>query len=123
VNIKLRNAVLKQVSTDREYAEQVAKDAARNGADAGWPGFTMTVDCVKFAKKYRKDIVADLLDMSDSCGENLIGMMRNWKYLKDVPELSIAAAITGGTWDKEEDEFVLEQMAWYALEEAGNALD
>ena len=123
MNIKLRNAVLKQVSNDKEYAEQVAKDAARNGADAGWPGFTMTVDCVKFAKKHRKAIVQDLVDMSDSYDENLLGMMRTWKYLKDVPELSIAAALTGGAWDKEEDEFVLEQMAWYALEEAGNALD
>lgn len=121
MNTKLKNAVLRQISKDKEYAKECAISASRHGADGGFPGFTLTVDCVKFAKKYRKEIVQCLLEMSESCGENLIGMMRNWKYLKDVEELSFAAALTGGEWD--ESDRVLEQMAWFALEEAGATLD
>jgi hypothetical protein len=125
VNPKLINAVLRQISKDKEYAKQCAVDASRHGADGGFPGFTMTVDCVKFAKKYRELIVEEIVEMSESCGENVLTYMREWKYLKqlEIAELSIAAALTGGEWDLDEDDQVLEQMAWFALEQVGNAID
>jgi hypothetical protein len=125
VNTKLINAVLRQISKDRKYAKQCAVDAAHHGASAGWPGFTATRDCIQFAKKHRKLIVEHLVQWSESFDENVIVSMREWKYLKQwqVHELSIAAALTGGKWDEEQDGEVLEQLAWFALEEAGNALD
>jgi hypothetical protein len=86
--------------TDDEVAE-----AGRQGADAGFPGFTYFKDTIKFYNDYEKEIWAVLVEQADQMGEDVLKFISSFRT--KVNSL---------------DEFK-NLLAWYALEEAGRYLE
>jgi hypothetical protein len=82
-------------------------EAGLHGADAGWPGFTLTLDCVQFFQD-NADGIWDMAvqvaeDLGQNVGELIAGfgrkdMLDNWQTFQNL-------------------------MAWFALEETGRYLE
>lgn len=116
----LAAAVLEQLGGDEEDV-QTAIDAAMNGADGGFHGFTYTRDCVDFVVKHREIITQAVEGMASDLGEDPIAFVRGFNCLDDdTPTRDIARALYGGG---EADDQVMNALAWFALEEVGQGLD
>lgn len=82
------------------------REAGRYGADAGWPGFTYTQDCVEFYKENERDIWELLADFADDMG---------------MEPMELIASFRGADMAKTPDGLAT-LLAWFALEEAGRWL-
>jgi hypothetical protein len=122
----LQKAVLRQLGGGTEAIES-AKDAARHGADAGFPGFTYYKDTLSFTHRYRSEIAEAVAELARDLGETPIGFVRGFRCLdKSIPEQAIAVSLYGGRTPKsiEYDLMQVENaLAWFALEEVGRALE
>jgi hypothetical protein len=89
---------------DRLGADQepgVIRDLAEHGADAGWGGFTYTVDCVEFFDAHEDTI----MDMAWEDAENF-GYPNVVTFVASFGQADMADSIDG----------YKNLMAWYALE-------
>ena len=79
-------------------------EAARHGADSGWPGFTYTSDCVDFYNAHEDAIQAWLHEDADSQGVTVPVMISHFgrSEMADTPD------------------GLANLLAWYALERAGH---
>lgn len=84
------------------------REAGEHGADAGWPGFTYTSDCVEFYTANRTAIWELAQQMADDFG------------YKNVPEL-VASFIRSEMADSPDGFENL--LAWFALEKVGRWLE
>ncbi len=93
------------------------EDIINNGADSGFSGFIYTKDCVKFWKKYKKDILKLLESVSDDLGQSAVTTVKDFEYIKNsnYTENEIAKALYG-KYNQEYD-YIYNTMAWFALEE------
>jgi 1-aminocyclopropane-1-carboxylate deaminase/D-cysteine desulfhydrase-like pyridoxal-dependent ACC family enzyme len=93
------------------------EDIINNGADSGFSGFIYTKDCVKFWKKYKKDILKLLESVSDNLGQSAVTTVKDFEYIKNsnYTENEIAKALYG-KYNQEYD-YIYNTMAWFALEE------
>ena len=105
----LTKAVREQISADDdEEWEGTMHDVARGGADAGWPGFTYTRDCVKFYEENETDILNLATDMASELGHANVAEM--------VAGFGRADMLDGdGGWAN--------LLAWFALEEVARSVD
>jgi len=123
----LARAVLNELGGDDD-AIQTAMDAARYGADAGFPSFTYYKDTCAFTKKHRRAIRAAVEDMAEQLGEkSAVGLVKGFRCLRDgIEESAIALALYGGHGGEDEEDGVMlveNALAWFALEEVGRALE
>jgi len=93
------------------------EDIVNNGADSGFSGFIYTEDCVKFWRKYKKDILKLLESASDNLGQSAVIIVKDFEYIRnsDYTENEIAEALYG-KYNQEYD-YIYNTMAWFALEE------
>ena len=79
-------------------------EAARHGADAGWPGFTYTQDCVDFYNANEDAIQEWLHEDADNFGQTVPEMIAGFgrSEMADTPD------------------GLANLLAWYALERAGH---
>lgn len=143
ITIKTANAchplapsVLRQLGGGRE-AISAALDAAKHGADAGFPGFTYLADTTAFAIRNRLNIGYSLAQQAEELGEDgPVSLVREFRCLNDLSktdrlpsERAIALAIYGGRIRPGDDDLkdevgvVLNAIAWWALEEVGRAIE
>ena len=106
------NAIIRHLG-DTEYIE----DIINNGADSGFSGFIYTEDCVKFWRKYKKDILKLLENISDDFGQPAVTIVKDFEYIRNsnYTENEIAKALYG-KYNQEYD-YIYNTMAWFALEE------
>lgn len=120
----LAPAVLRQLGGGRD-AVQSAIEAGEHGADAGWPGFTYSADCVQFAKRHRNAIATMASDMASEIGDagamELVKGFRCLKDDKDIEEDTIGRCLYGIATGDDADT-VYNALAWFALEEVGRAI-
>lgn len=103
-----RKELLKAIKKQGGMSEDEIKEAARFGANQGFPGFTYYRDTVKFYDK-NKDLIWELLnEAADSMGEGTV--------------LSLIASFGGAKHVSNEETFK-NLLAWFALEEIGNWLE
>ena len=117
----LTEAVLNQISDDREEALEILKDVARSGADAGWPGFTYHSDTTQFYRDNRKAIEALIKETAEEIGERPAEMVASFKCLDCYTEEEICPALYG-RFDAELYQ-IYNALAWFALEETAYRLD
>jgi hypothetical protein len=128
----LAPAVLRQLGGGRD-AISAALDAAKHGADSGFPGFTYIADTTAFAIRNRLNIGYSLSLQARDLGEDgPVSLVRGFRCLSggNAPsEEAVSLAIYGGRIrpgdDNLEDEVgtVLNAIAWWALEEVGRAIE
>jgi hypothetical protein len=119
IDIKLIRAVVRQLG-DRSYLE----DIVNHGADAGFPGFTMSIDCEKFWRAHRIEITSLVKRLADDLGENPAQLVAGFACLKIKPEdfedmSDIYSALGNGTPDSSR---IIDALAWFALEEVARAM-
>jgi hypothetical protein len=79
-------------------------EASKYGADAGWPGFTYTSDCVDFYNANESAIQEMLHEDADNFGQTVPEMIAGFgrAEMADTPD------------------GLANLLAWYALERAGH---
>lgn len=121
----LAPAVLRQLGGGQD-AIQSALDAAERGAYGGISGFIYYSETCDFTKRNRKAIASAVEDMAESLGESPIEMVKGFNCLEGSTDREVAAALYGGN-RSECESFGVDQvenaLAWFALEEVGNAID
>lgn len=83
------------------------RDVVRGGADAGWPGFTYTSDCVRFYRKHKDDIWELLTEAAEQQG------MKPMELVASFGRSDMA----------ETPEGFENLLAWFALEEIARMVD
>lgn len=105
----------KMVEEIRQICGECLADVARHGADAGFPGFTLTRDCIRFFLRHRRAIVRLVKDSAMELGQTPIEFVAGFKMLSKEDEESIARCLYG-RYRPDEDWTVANQLAWFALE-------
>lgn len=100
---KLLKAIKKHSGMDEEQI----KEAGEHGADTGWPGFSYTVDLIKFYEENEDDIYELLRDTADDLGH------------KNIEEL-VSSFNRSDMLDTPQGRKTL--LAWFTLEEVGRWL-
>jgi hypothetical protein len=130
----LAKCVLNKLGGGQE-AISYAQDAANHGADSGFVGFTYYSDTVEFFKKNRKLIVESVNQMANELGESPAEMVINFGCLagrikderekrKAIEEYRPSAYRCLGDGRLTDDDInVANALAWFALEEVGNAIE
>lgn len=99
--------LLKAIREHSNMEDDQIRDAGRHGADAGWPGFTYTGDCVEFTRDNSELIYELLAEDADSMGYDSIPAL----------VVTFSRADMADTRDGYDN-----LLAWYALERAGQYL-
>ena len=127
---KLTKAVLKFLKDEAgdDDPRQTCRDAAKQGADAGWPGFTMYDDTWNFAHGNKRIILDKLLTTADEIGSgSVLDLVAGFGCLKDMQRTSLERALLmfPMTHPSLDDNVgtVANALAWFALEEAGHELE
>jgi hypothetical protein len=116
---KLIKAIIKQIGGWEAFKE-TAEDVANHGADAGFVGFTYYTDTCAFYASHRDDIYCLAKDMSEQLGEEVIGMIRNFRCLgKDYTDEDVGQTLFGSKAKHQTQ--VANALAWFALEEVCRA--
>lgn len=97
-----REKLLRSVLRHSGMKKSELLDVCRGGADAGFPGFTYTTDCIRFYNRHEKEIYDLLREMADEMGEKSI----------DAMVAGFARADMLDTPDGRKN-----LLAWFALEE------
>jgi hypothetical protein len=123
ISPKLANSVLRQLGGGDDALERLA-DVRNGGADAGFCGFTYYKDTVPFFKRNRAQIVALVESMASDLGEEPLAMVAGFRCLDSDPETkrSIAWCLYGGRLG-DDDTYVANALAWFALEEVARAFE
>lgn len=113
---RITRAILRRL--DREQLE----DVANHGADAGWSGFTYTVDTVAFYKAHKTDILELAKQMADDCGVDMLEMVAGFRCLKGMKlsPTEVGEALFSGRGENSDS--IRNAMAWFALEEIAREL-
>ena len=99
---RLTEAVAKQLGdNDEDELRQTFKDLEVGGADAGWPGFCYTSECVEFYDANEDDIWEALREDADDFGH--------------ASAIELVATFHRGDMLSDPDTFK-NLLAWYALE-------
>lgn len=111
---KLINAVIRQLG-----GEQDIEDINWHGIAGGYGGFIYYSDTHKFAMRNRKQIVELLEDMADELGEDVLGMISNFRVFRNSPmdaddRKNLYKYLGGGS---PEHGRIKNAMAWFAAEE------
>jgi hypothetical protein len=119
IEIKLIRAVVRALG-DRSYLE----DVYNHGAEGGFPGFTMSIDCEKFWRAHRIEITSLVKRLADDLGENPAQLVAGFACLKIKPEdfedmRDVYLALGNGTPDSSR---IIDALAWFALEEVARAM-
>ena len=115
VPAKLIRAVVRQVGGWDNFTE-IANDAARHGAAAGFVGFTYYDDTVAFTKRNKCAILefaADQDSQIESVG--LIKFVAGFGCLDETEDDEVARALYAGRGDAVTG--IYNALAWYMLEE------
>jgi hypothetical protein len=105
-------------------------EAACHGAASGFPGFTYYADTLEFAKLHQAKIAEVLEQLASDLGENAIELVQNFGCFHDNKPTTKCVALAmysecHATLTKDEldqVELVQNALAWFALEEVGNAI-
>jgi hypothetical protein len=110
----LEKRVLRQLGGGTAAIEYAA-DAARHGANGGFPGFIYYTETVAFFQRNRKAILANLKALAEDIGETPSQLLKGFRVLKDVADPMLTLT------DKNDDDYttVANALAWFALEETG----
>ena len=100
-----------------------AEDIANLGAAGGFSGFTYHSDTVPFAKRNKKAILASLSDLAQELGEpGAYTVIAGFTCIKEA-SINVDAVVDAIHDAKHEDHrFVLNALAWFALEELARAV-
>ena len=108
--------------TQDEFKELsgLLKDCSRNGANAGFTGFNVSSDTIRFFRKHRFNIVSHMEQTAAYCGTDIISMVQSFGVFRnnDIPTISeIGRALwdSGNYWPELNTLYTV--FAWYALEE------
>lgn len=123
---KLAGCVLEQLGGGSDDSIQSAIDAANNGADGGFCGFTYTDDCRDFVRANKRAIVSTLQEMAGDLGEDLLSMVTGFNCLgKRFPVTvdEVGSVVYGDGSDAgDAADMIYSALAWFALEEVGRAI-
>lgn len=125
--MRTTNEVIKCYGHDalvRSFVRSVGRDSIKDiynhGADQGFPGITMTRDCIAFAWRHRASILTLLEQDTDDFGEEVGPMMQGWKCIgKDYSTTEIVRSLyieRQPKWDNDTELTVWNALAWYAAE-------
>ena len=127
----LAPAVLRQLGGGRG-AVQSAIEAGEHVADAGWPGFTYSADCLAFVRRNKAAIKAAIKDMAYDLGEEEIQMIRGFGCLStrnrtevkyDCTSSEVGSVLyVDGSDAGDMASKIYDALAWFALEEVGRAI-
>jgi len=121
LNPEIIDAVIYQLGGITDFKVS-APDVASHGASGGFPGFVYYTDTAQFAKRNQAGIMKMAEEMAESLGESgALELIQKFNCLGDeYTQSSIAAAIHG---DTEDTPYVLNALAWFALEEVSRSYD
>ena len=100
--------LLEAIKTHSGMENPEIREAGEHGADAGWAGFTYTVDGAEFYRANAADIDELLQEMADALGH------------KNVAEM-VSTFTRADMTDTRDGHDCL--LAWFALEEVGRWLE
>jgi hypothetical protein len=119
----LEQAVRAQLGGSRADQDETLREVAAHGADAGWSSFTHYSDTVRFARKYRKQILAAVAEYAGDAGTTVSAAVQGFRCLSGDFEVAEVEAILMGDDDKPEAVVVFNALAWFALETVAYAFD
>lgn len=104
----LQERLYKAVKAYSEMEDDQLREAARHGADAGWPGFIYNDEAAEFFDRHADLIWEALCDLADSLGEpSPIALIAGFNRI-DMTHSHQGFKVL---------------LAWFALEEAGRYLE
>ena len=118
IDPELVGAVIWQFGGWQTFKEK-APDVASHGIDGGFCGFDSYAATVAFAKRNKKLIIENIVQLSDDLGESFQKVIADFNCLKKsgITEKDIIAALM---FPRSNDDYVLQQvynaLAWYAGE-------
>ena len=116
----LIRAVVKQ-SGGWDSFQEMARDVAAHGADAGFSGWIYYRETMEFFRKNRRTILEYAEEMAHDLGENVLSMIQGFGIFRNSPidTQDLAKALYTGKGD--EVIRVYNVMSWFALEEVSIA--
>ena len=116
----LIRAVVKQ-SGGWDSFQEMARDVAAHGADAGFSGWIYHRETMEFFRKNRKAILGYAEEVAHDLGENVLSMIQGFGIFRNSPidTQDLAKALYTGKGP--EVTRVYNILAWFALEEVARA--
>jgi len=111
---KNKKRLIKAVLSNIDY--EYIPDILEVGMSSGFGNFIYYKDTLNFFNKYKRDILALVIEVSDSLDSNLLEMISNFKSLdKQFSEMEISEAIF---LEKGEYSYIIKNaLVWFAVEE------
>jgi len=111
---KNKKRLIKAVLSNIDY--EYIPDILKVGMSSGFGNFIYYKDTLNFFNKYKRDILALVIEVSDSLDSNLLEMISNFKSLdKQFSEMEISEAIF---LEKGEYSYIIKNaLVWFAVEE------
>jgi len=113
----------------RAIGRDAIQDVNAHGIDGGFSGFIYTADTVAFFKRHRKAICSLVSQAADDMGETAVDMVCRFNCLagRDSSQFdefrpSVARCIYGGR-TTDDDDVVMNALAWFAAEEVCRAFE
>ena len=118
----LIRAVVKQSGGWNSFQE-MARDVATHGADAGFSGWIYYRETMEFFRKNRKVVLEYAEEMAQDLGEPMLSMIQGFGIFRDAPidTQDLAKALYAGKGP--EVATVYNVMSWFSLEEVARAYD
>lgn len=119
---KLEQAIVEQLGYESiEDADclQTLKDVCTGGANAGFSGFTYSVECLEFYRKNKTAILkllAEMSEESEGCGVAMMIMGFNCLKGQDLKASEIEQIIFCNDYDNEMSNVVIDAVCWSVLE-------
>ena len=113
----LDRRVLRQLGGGTDAIES-AKDAARHGADGGFPGFVYYHETAAFFRRNRAAMLGQLREAAGDAGMTSSELLASFRCLKGITD-PLSALV-----DPKHEDFatVANALAWFALEACGSVL-
>ena len=118
----LVRAVVKQ-SGGWDSFQEMARDVAAHGADAGFSGWIYYRETMEFFRKNRKIILEHAEEMAQDLGENVLSLIQGFGIFRTAPIRMDDLAKALYTGKGPEVATVYNIMSWFALEEVARAYD
>lgn len=117
----MANAVIEQLGGIDYENIFGSLDTVRNGSD-GYSGFVYYTETCKFWNKNKDCILQNMHELADDLGEDLIKMIKGFGNFKDDESVTYDAIGKAlyGPYDEEENRYIYDTFAKYALEEVAN---
>jgi hypothetical protein len=118
----LEQAVRAHLGGTRAEQNETLREVAQHGAAGGGHSFTYYSDTVRFARKYRKQILAAVAEYAGDAGTTVAQAVQGFRCLSGDFEVAEVEAILMGD-DRPEAAAVFNALAWFALETVAYAYD